>query len=164
MSLENSIKHLHWKCSQANASIKDRQAIDEVIEWINREKKKTIQQNQLFAKLYICHFGELMIHFKDISFAQKELHKLLSESTINHVEWFRKKFNLIHQNKALKKMGLSATPWYILEKPELKKEDDLIQENQELFLGHLNKWNIELIQKSLDNQITDAYNLYKDYK
>lgn len=74
------------------------EAINRVVEWINDQKKSHLDNHKLFAKLYILTFNHAIQHYNDIMFAQKEVHKQLSEPLINHAFWLKETINLKEYN------------------------------------------------------------------
>jgi len=165
MTIEKSLQRLHWRISKGNftPNENDIEAVNFLVDWVNQQKTKELQENRLFAKLYIVHFGELLTHFQDIDFAQNELHKILSDPLTNHIEWFRMKLNQHISNQFHKSIGLSEKPYYFLSDEEAQQEEILLKENAAEFLENLNKWPIEKVTKSLENQLTEAINKFKNY-
>lgn len=166
MTIEKSLQRLHWRIS-SDKSFKpnenDAQALNEIIEWVNSQKEKTLQENRLFAKLYVLYFGQLLGHYKDIQMAQKELHRSLSDKLLNHVEWFRMFFNQLTSENFNRSIGLSDKPWYFQSDEEKAREKEILQEHQEQFMKHINMWSIEKMSASLSNQITECINKFKNY-
>lgn len=163
MNINDALQRIHWRASaQQNykPNPKDIEAVNFIVEWVNREKEKSYYTHQLFAKLYVIYFSELLTFFKDTEEAQKEIHQKLSEPMELHTHNFRKKFNLLHINNAVKKLGLKIDVWYNKTKEERKKEAEILQENQNVFLSQINKWTQEEINSNLENQITEAINRY----
>lgn len=74
------------------------ESINTVIEWINNAKSSHLDNNKLFAKLYIMSFNHAIQHHNDIMFAQKEVHKQLSEPVANHAYWLKETINLKEYN------------------------------------------------------------------
>ena len=81
------------------------EAINRVVEWINDHKKSHLDNHKLFSKLYILTFNHAIQHYNDIMFAQKEVHKQLSEPIANHAYWLKETINLKEFNSdgAIKK-------------------------------------------------------------
>lgn len=166
MTIKESLQRIHWRTSSGNAykpNEKDIEAVNFLVEWVSKEKEKTLQQNQLFAKLYIIYFGELLLHYRDVEFAQKQINDMLSKSTNEHVFWFRQFFNEIEFSKIHTSLGLSKKHPALLSDIENEKEKQIIEENQKLLLENINKWDEDKIRKSLENQITEAYQKYKNH-
>ena len=169
MSVEKSLQRLHWRFSpnekgqvnQFKPNQNDADALNDVIGWIEREKNKTLLKQQLFAKLFIVILGEYNLHYKDINFAQKEIHQILKIPIESHVEVFRNKFNTVASENAHSHLGLSKKPFYLQTDEEKEIDKKILEDNQEVFLKFINKWSIEEITESLEKQITNALNLYE---
>jgi len=86
------------------------ESINTVIEWINNAKHSHLDNNKLFAKLYIISFNHAIQHYNDITFAQKEIHKQLSEPVENHAFWLKETINLKEYNSdgSIKKWNQEA--------------------------------------------------------
>lgn len=138
-------------------------AVNTLVEWINGQKKSYLENHKLFAKLYILYFGQLLLHYRDIEFAQKEIHKSLSDSVPNHAEWFRIIFNTLESEKFNKSIGLSGKHGMLQTDEERQAELKIIQANQSEFLRHINKWDSDKMIVSLNNQISEAINKYSQY-
>jgi hypothetical protein len=163
MTIENALQRIHWRASsQQNykPNPKDIEAVNFMVEWVNREKKQSIRKHQMFAKLYSTYLGELLLHYKDVDQAQKEINTILSAPIESSFFWFREKFNLVEHEKALKILKISNATYYMKSKDELQRENEILQDNQEYFLKHIQQWSLENITKSLENQITEAINRY----
>lgn len=78
-----AIKRLSWRFSQQKAfkpNENDINALNDVIKHLNESDKKQINDNRLFAKLYIYNLTETIRKFESTIFEkeiQKSLHKLL---------------------------------------------------------------------------------------
>jgi hypothetical protein len=128
-------------------------------EWANREKEKNKQENILFAKLF-CHvFSQEIQHFKDINFAQKAMHDILSLPLELHYKKFTQKLNDFEFNQYLKSIGINPEEMHFSEN-EADKEK---LKNAKDFFDNLNKWTLEKVTKSLNNQISESINRY-DHK
>lgn len=164
MNIIESLKRIRWRVS--NGTYKPNQidvdAVNFLCEWVTREKEKTILQNQLFAKLYTMYFSELLLHYQNINVAQKEINNQLSQPISNHVEVFRMRFNDCVMADFSAKIGLSKKHPMLLSDEENKKESEILQANQLEILEHINKYTFEQVGKSLENQITEAINNYKN--
>jgi hypothetical protein len=128
-------------------------------EWVNREKEKNKQENILFAKLFCYVFIQEIQHFKDVNFAQKSMHDILSLPLELHYHKFHKKLNDFEFNQYLKSIGINSEAMHFSEN-EADKEK---LKNAKDFFNNLNKWDLEKVTKSLNNQITESINRY-DHK
>jgi len=83
MELPKAINRLTWRFSK-NASFKpsptDIEAFNAVLGWVNHQQSKVVQNNQLFAKLYIYFLNKKIEEFGSTVFysiPEKELSALL---------------------------------------------------------------------------------------
>ncbi len=98
MNLSRSLKRLSWRFSKGNftPSQEDINCLLEVIEYVDRKEKQQLIDNQLFGKLYIFVFGELIRHYEatpESDIPQKELHKILDKNLKTIVNEFTDKVN-----------------------------------------------------------------------
>lgn len=162
--IESALHHLYEKVkNDPKSTANEIESINTVVEWINNAKKESIQKNSILCKLYAIHFTNLLDHFKDIEFAQKTIHKEISQHKQFHYEFFRLKLNNLERHKFLNSLGFSPKSWQLMTDEELEEEAELIKNNQEQFLKHSNKWSYEKIHESLENQISEAINLFQHY-
>ena len=84
MNIKKAVEHFLWKLnpknSQWKATDKDVEAINGIMTFVNQKHKQQLNENQLFAKLYINYYAELLKYYKSTVSdreAQKELHILL---------------------------------------------------------------------------------------
>jgi len=164
MTIDIALHEIYNKVADDPDSTNEQiEAVNTLVDWINNQKKSYLENHKLFAKIYILYFGNLLNHYKDIEFAQKDLHKSLSDSVPNHAEWFRIIFNTLESEKYNKSIGLSDKH-PALQTPEEKEADlKIVQANQSEFLRHLNLWDSEKINESLSNQISEAINKFSHY-
>lgn len=128
-------------------------------EWANREKEKNKQENILFAKLFCYVFIQEIQHFKDINFAQKSMHDILNLPLELHYQKFAQKLNDFEFNQYLKSIGINSEA-ILFSENEADKEK---LKNAKYFFENINKWDLEKVTKSLNNQITESINRY-DHK
>jgi len=125
-------------------------------EWANREKEKNKQENILFAKLYCYVFIQEIQHYKDINFAQKSMHDLLTMHLELHYKTFAQKLNEFEFNEYLKSIGINPEEMHF---KESKEDIEKLKEAKDFF-DNINKWDLEKVSKSLNNQITESINRY----
>lgn len=164
MTIDIALHELYNKVADDPESTNEQiEAVNTLVDWINIQKKSYLENHKLFAKIYILYFGNLLNHYKDIEFAQKDLHKSLSDSVQNHAEWFRIIFNTLESEKYNKSIGLSAKHPALQTREEKEADLKIVQANQSEFLLHLNLWDSEKINESLSNQISEAINKFSHY-
>lgn len=162
--IDSALFYLHEKVkNDKNSSENEIEAINTLVSWINDSKKEYLEKNKMFSKLYIIYFGILIEHYKDIEFAQKSIHKDLSENIGFHAYELRNKINNIEFFKFCKSIGLSDKNYNFMSKEEIKDRDLIISKNESEYLKNINKWDQESINSALNNQISEAINRFKHY-
>lgn len=165
MTLEKNVERMFWRLS--NGSFKpnqnDLKAMTEITEWINREKEDTLKQNLLFAKLYTVVFIQEIEYMQDIHFAQRKVHDVLNKPIETHYREFYEKLNSVELSKFSKKIGLNQKHPALMTEEETQLDQEIIKLNSEEFKKYcLGLWAYEKVQTSLNNQITEAINYYKN--
>jgi hypothetical protein len=165
MTIEKAMQRIVWRVSngQHTPNQNDVEAVTVVAEWINRQKTQELQQNKIFAKMYVyCFINELQF-YQGLKFAQKKLHEILQTPLSQLYNTFAERLNLIELNNLKKEIGLSEAHPLTMTENEIEKEAVLIKENAEAIQIHvLGVWTPEKIEKGLNNQISEAINKYKN--
>ena len=84
-----AIQRLAWRFTSNTSfkpSEKDVEALNCIIEWMNRQSKESVLNNSLFAKLYIYNLNQTIRHYGATVFddiCQKDLSRLL-DTPIEH--------------------------------------------------------------------------------
>lgn len=109
MKLKDAIKRLMFTVSKQNKPNEtDAEALNNVLEYINKSVKKEVNENELFAKLYIYSLINETVFYKgDIDTAQRKINEILSKSLESLYETHRINFNAIALNNFLHENGLS---------------------------------------------------------
>ena len=77
MKLTDAFKRLRFTISNQNKPNQtDAEAFNEISKYFELHHKDIIQDNLLFAKLYAFVLAELLQHYTEIEFAQKQLNKI----------------------------------------------------------------------------------------
>lgn len=114
MTINKAIEHFRWKFENVwTASIDDKKAFDTIAKFINDKHKNQFNNHQLFAKLYITYYGELLKYYRTDVFddiPQKELHKVLNRPLERIIEDFVKKATDIEQSLQYEVNGVLKHP------------------------------------------------------
>lgn len=165
MTIEKAFQRLSWRFSNGKFEPNDNdvQALKFIADWVNREKKETLHSQKLFQKMYVyCFFHELAF-YKDVHFAQKKLHEVLQLSVARHYSDFCKKLNSVELEKFKKSIGINPKHPVLLSPEENSNDEMLILEHAaELERYVQGVWDQEKVNTSLNNQISEAINKYKD--
>ena len=154
--LKKYVDRFQWRFSkdengnfkQFKPNYKDVEAINNIFEWINRQKKETLKNNVLFAKLFIYFLNQNIRHYETTvldEFPQKEITKILRTPLHLFYKAFYEdiKFNQINK---LSKENTS------------EENDEIIKQHKEL----LESFTLKLVSDKLADLITEALNKYSD--
>ena len=101
MTIKKALEHFEWKLSNKwNPTTKDVEAYNEIIQFTEDKLQDQYKDNQLFAKLYITFYGELLKYYNATVLdkePQKALHKILDTSIESIIHKFLAKANLQEQ-------------------------------------------------------------------
>lgn len=103
MTIKKALEHFEWKLSNSwKPTTKDIEAYNEIVEFTETKLKQQYNDNQLFAKLYITFYGELLKYYNASVFdniPQKAIHKILDTPIEVIITKFVEKAKLIEQTK-----------------------------------------------------------------
>jgi len=101
MTIKKAIEHFEWKLSNKwQATQADLNAYNEIVQFTEEKLQDQFTDNQLFAKLYITFYGELLKYYNATVLdkePQKALHKILDTSMETIIKKFIEKANLQEQ-------------------------------------------------------------------
>lgn len=167
MKLQDAIKRLGFTISKQNKpNATDVDALNAIIDFINNTSKTEVQENRLFAKLYIMNFITQMRLVRDFNLAQSNVNKILKMPIEGLYNEFRKEANVLEIKNYFDSKGLKDT-WSMSENFNLKenfKHNTKIcqQTNPDEFLSICDLWSEESICNNLNATITLALNTYKN--
>jgi hypothetical protein len=100
MNIQKAAKRLTWRFND-NRTFKpnqnDAEALNQIIDYINKKEKQQLIDNQLFGKLYIYLLDSFISHYKtteEDSIPQKELHRILNATGKTLIQKFTDNRNL----------------------------------------------------------------------
>ena len=149
--IKKSINRFNWRFRKDDngnffnfkPTNEDVKCMNTLISWIIREKKEDLQNNQLFAKLYIYFLHQqIREHNTTVldSIPQKQLSKLLDKPIHSFYEAFTKE---LHDNQICKLL------------------EGVTRENKKLTPEMLRKaYDLEYVTNSLNGMITEALNRF----
>lgn len=131
-SVEKAIKHFIFKLSNVwDVTETDQQAIDVLIDFINKNHKKQFNENQLFGKLYIYLYTQLVNYYncgvRDNT-PQIDINKVLSTDINVLIESLTKTLNETETYLKLKKEGLLSKHPALLSEFDIEKESEICKE------------------------------------
>jgi len=168
MKLSDAIKRLRFTISKQNKPNQtDAEALNEVLNILNLEQQKTNQENLLFAKLYAFTLTELLHHYCDIDFANKQLNTILSEPIEIRIEnlklslKFMELQNYFKQKKILDPF-LKKKTTDELEELHRRHKKQLPKLNATEFSKCGNNWDYESVKYQLETQINLSIQNFKN--
>lgn len=174
MNIENAINRLKWRFKNPQIKIgeskiiineTDIESVDFILNWIDVQKKETINENQLFAKMFTYALSHEIEFYKDVSFASAKLQQELLKPIDVHYDKIHKTLNRIELNNCLQSIGIVTDHIESLGFTEIKEQEqkELIKNNQlEIKKYTLGLWDLKSVYKSLNNTITECINKYKN--
>ena len=180
MNIENAINRLQWRFKNENVKPNeskiiindlDIQSVDFLIKWIDQQKKETLKENVLFAKMYCyCLFNELEF-YKDIKFSTNKLNDELIKPIEQHYLKIAEKLNKTELESFCKSVGIETDHFKRIQlkqtgkESENEKQKEIIKLNKsklEKFI--LGIWSVDSVFKALNNTITELINKHKNKK
>jgi len=174
MNVEKAINRLQWRFKNENVKVGeskiiinelDVKAVEFLIEWINNQKKETLKENILFAKMFVYCLSNELDFYKDVSFANRKLNDELKLPIEHRYNEFTKKLNNLELNKFLNSKGIITDHFEKmgLNCEQENKQQELIKEYQKEATKFIKGvWSIQSVYKSLNNTITETINKFKN--
>ena len=101
MTIKKAIEHFEWKFKNKwKPTQADLDAYNTILKFVEDKHEQQYNNNQLFAKLYITFYGELIKYYNATVFdkePQKALHQILDTSIQTIIQKFLDKSNLQEQ-------------------------------------------------------------------
>lgn len=168
MKLIDAFNRLRFTISKQNKPNEtDATAFNEISKYFQLHNKEIVQENLLFAKLYAFTLSELVTHYCDVDFANKELNKILSEPIELRVDILQMKLKTMELQNYFKQK-------HILD-PFLKtKTAKELQDIHERYLDKLpmldalefsksgNRWDKNSVINNLETSINLSIQNYKN--
>ena len=109
MKLKEAIQRLSFTVSKQNKpNTTDAEALNKILEFLNNSIKREVNENEMFAKLYVyLLFNEVIFYKGDVDMSQAKINDVLKQPLIDLYENFRISFNAIALNNFLHQNGLS---------------------------------------------------------
>jgi len=169
MKLSDAIKRLRYTISKTNKPNQtDAEALNEILKILELEQQKTIQENLLFAKLYAFTLCELLHHYCDIDFANKQINKVLSEPMelrIDNLKYglrFMEIQNYFKRKKILDPFLKEKTTYELIEIHE-RYSNKLPELDHMEFAKCGNNWDSETVKYQLETQINLSLQNFKNH-
>jgi len=127
MKLKEAIQRLSFTVSKQNKpNATDAEALNKILDYLNNSIKKEINENEMFAKVYVyLLFNEVMFYKGDVDMSQAKINDVLKQPLIDLYENFRMSFNAIALNNFLHENGLSEKHPLLYDPIEEQKNKEL---------------------------------------
>lgn len=175
MNLLQAIKRLSYTTSNGHkANDKDVDALNSLIEWINREKEYRISTQWHFAKVTVWMYINLLIYHKgDNQKCEREIQEVLEKPIKHWYNHFTKEMNRHEFNRSCEFLGMQDDYYDDIDNGVLDIEKIQSQyqntkevlssiENQELLLKSLSAWENKEIYNKLNHFLSELLNKYSD--
>ena len=169
MTPEKAIQHFHFKLTKVwDATESDIKAFESIKNYVIENQKKTINENQLFAKLYVYLYGQFLNYYKATVFdniPQKQLNQVLETPLEQIIENFRKQLNESELYQIQKNIGFSEKHSATRSESENLNDNELLKDVidsgkvNETFFNE--QWKYKDVEDNLVAQIGNALNNYK---
>lgn len=174
MNIENALNRINWRFTNPNIKLNeskivinenDVEAVNFLTNWITQQKSETLQENQLFAKLYCYCLTHEIEFYKDIKFANRKLQEELAKPINHHYANVSETLNRMELNYFLNSIGIVTDHMKscLMNEIQQQEQQELLNNNQKEITKYvLGIWNIDKVFKSLNNTITECLNKFKN--
>jgi hypothetical protein len=127
MKLKEAIQRISFTVSKQNKpNATDAEALNKILEYLNNSIKKEVNENDLFAKLYVYSLINETVFYKgDVDTAQLKINEILAKPLESLYETHRINFNAIALNNFLQDNGLSKKHPLLYNQQEEQVNKDL---------------------------------------
>ena len=138
----------------------DINALNGVIEYVNKEKERQLNDHHLFAKLYISRFkSEMKRRNGNYQMVADDLRRDIAIDVMSHLELFHQDMNMIEFGKLTDRLGMSSKHPALVTEEENENDKRIINENAKEItevMTHFNKEDvINRIEIVMNNLIED---------
>ena len=140
----------------------DVQALNEIIQYVNQEKQRQLENNNLFAKLFISTFkNELLQREGKYQLILDSIRIVLKIPLEEHYNALHEEMNYIELMKFAKSKGISMKHPALRTPEETKKDSELLKTYELDLINHLDHFKKEAVY-SRTNKLLN--NLIEDYE
>ena len=161
MSLESSIKWLSKRLKNEH----DINAMNEIIDWVNNQQKIAVNDNTLFAKLFIHKLNDIKLHDKDFivnKFNQRAMTDILRMDIDEYFKEFTETLNDNHIRYIFEENGIEPKHAFLKDKKELDYDRLKMSKIPKEDIKQISNgfWKEEDIKDRLINMINSALNKF----
>jgi len=163
MTIQQSVQRLSYTIQKGHKPNEtDKLALNKVIHDLNANMQETVQEHILFAKLYAIFLHDLIIKYKDIEFANKQINKELKLPLDYHLENLRLKLNDCEIIHFFKSKGICDP---LLDKNNFENYKVLFPKiNPAEFLEISETWDKDNLNAHFTNSVNQSILCFKNLK
>jgi hypothetical protein len=172
MNIEQAQNRIKWRFNNENVKLGeskivineiDQQAVNIILNWITQQKKETLKENLLFAKIFSYALYNEILYFKgDVKHSNRKLKQELEKPIEHHYNKIHDCLNMFELQNYMEQIGVNQThPHFRNEEEEINDKEIFIKNNEEIVKKIFGTWTLENVYKSLNNTITDYIHNFK---
>ena len=173
MTITKAVNHFGFKLSPKNniwkATQTDADALYTIMDFVEDQHQKQLNDHHLFAKLYIMVYAQYLEKFKATIFddiPKKELHKLLDKPLDYFIDLFTQRLNESELYSLFDELNIDMSHPALKSETLKDKETQKLQnalndkDNLNKFTGQI--WDREVVIENLELQINNVINLVRN--
>jgi len=168
VNIDNHIQKLSWRFAGGTftPNQKDVDAVNGIVQWVNDQRRITINQNHLFAKLYIYYFNQYLDKHQANVFdkiPQIELSKLLKTDIDLFYQSFTNSLNNNSDYHIFKDNGITDKHPNFRTEEEAAEDTLKIKNMSKSDISKIKKgvWELEDVKNELNKLVTEALNRFQ---
>jgi uncharacterized membrane-anchored protein YjiN (DUF445 family) len=175
MDINKAVQRLGWRFEQSSKRTdhrftinqNDLDALKTIDAFVVKNQKEQLQNQELFAKLYINNLTELIEHYNTTIFdpiPRRRIHEILRQSLPDLTEKLKDTLNDSEKYELMKEIGIDLKHPLLRTDEETENDLDKLQdalidtENKKRLLGDV--WDFETVKDCVEMEVNSAINLY----
>ena len=175
MDINRAVQRLGWRFEKAskrsdhrfNINQNDLDALKIIDAFVVKQQKEQLQNQELFAKLYINNLTELIEHYNTNIFdpiPRRRIHGILLQPLHKLTKKLKDTLNDSEKYELLNEIGVDIRHSLLRSEEETVKNLDTLQgafdnsENKKRLLGEV--WDFETVKDCLEQEVNSAINLF----
>jgi hypothetical protein len=175
MGINKAVQRLGWRFDLASKrpdhnfiiNQNDLDALKTIDAFVVKNQKKQLQNQELFAKLYINNLTELIEHYNTSIFdpiPRRRIHGILRQSLQELTEKLKDTLNDSEKYELMNEIGIELKHPLLSSEEETVNNLDKLQgalvdsENKKRLLGEV--WDFETVKVCLEKEVNSAINLF----
>jgi hypothetical protein len=154
------LKYTFTKGNKPNAT--DIEALNNIIKYVNAEKERELNNNHLFAKLFLSDFkNDFIKNEGNYQYNIDSLRMILKKPLESHYEDVFNEMNEIEYVKFAKSKGLTFIHWDLCDENEIESQAKLLKIHEKELIQHFSQFKKEEVYKRLNGLLN---NIIEDFK